>query len=78
VQQALSDARLSPGRRQELARAYAGQAKRLLEEAVARSPDNPGACNELAEFLATCPVSEYRDPARAAALWLRLVLPGHG
>jgi len=63
-----TDSRLSTADRQATVREYARRALTLLKEAVKAGGDDPQALNSLAWFLATCPDSRFRDPARAVEL----------
>ena len=67
-QLAEADPRLSMAERQVEKLEYASRAVALLKEGAKAAGDDPEALNELAWFLATCPDSQLRDPARAVKL----------
>jgi tetratricopeptide (TPR) repeat protein len=62
------DRRLEQAQRQEFTACYGRKLQQHLTELRRRAPDNAGASNALAWFLATCPKPELRQPAQALAL----------
>ncbi|MFI5461679.1 MAG: tetratricopeptide repeat protein, partial [Isosphaerales bacterium] len=65
---AATDSRLSTADREAKVREYADRAAALLKDAAEAAGDDPEALNGLAWYLATCPDSRLRDPARAVEL----------
>jgi len=52
-------------------------AKRAIEQAIELDPADGNACNNLAWTLATCPIPQLRDPARAVELARKAVEGGN-